>query len=171
MKSKIITDKLGNECELYILSILDVVQMNITPFEGWKKYLHKMIRKKKLWVRTNLQHYSEQLVNGHMREFLGVLMDEIIDNNSIFVEPNNSFAIAIAQRKSDSKVYRYDIATGTGKVVCYFIMNPKFFYHTKKNYFIKLSKAQQKRIQENIKSGKRYITYEQLITQLDYGYL
>jgi len=146
--------------------------MDITPnFVGWKAYLSKFIKKTGRYISSNKQKISEGIANGYIRSFFGVMMDEIIDNNSIFVEPNNSFAIAIAQRKSDSKKYKYDIETRSGNLICYIVLNPKFFRHIRKNYYIYLSKHQKKRIADNIKAGKRYITYEQLINQLDYGYL
>lgn len=173
MKLRRVKDRRFNECDLYILDIYDIIRLNqiqIDKFISWEHHLYKDIKKSGILPRVRKSKIIERVIIGVVKKFFTILSDELIDNNSIFVFPKNKMALAIAQRKSDSRYYNYLTKYETGCLECYLVLNPVFFRCIKKNYIVILPDYMIKKIMKNVRAGKKYITYEQMMNQLDYNY-
>jgi len=160
-------DRWGNEYYRYVITLKDLLEdEGINPknssdthhdkWRGWKFYLQRIKGKPK------------NIATTITKKFIEILIDNLIDNNAIYMLPNGIGCIAIAQRPIESKYYVYEIKYKQARPVCYILLSPKGWKKKRNALKIILSKNNWQRVEDNIKKGFIYMTYERLLQEVGY---
>lgn len=172
MKPQRYKDPWNNVYYRYFVEIADLLAdggiNRKTNWKGWEHYLWKSIKKLGR-VRKNKQTTISRKVRGITDKFIDILIDELIDNNAVYMLPDGQGCIAIAQRPIKSKRYKYVIEYKQAMPTCYILLSDKAFRSKKRIYKIVLSSRNYQRIESKLKSGFVYMTYEKLVRELNYG--
>jgi hypothetical protein len=134
-------------------------------WKGWEYYLWEGIKKTGV-KRFNKSTLIKNKVRIVTKKFIDILIDELIDDNAVYVLPNGIGYIAIAQRPINSKLYKYVIKYKQAMPVCYLLLTEKGWKASKQCYKIILSDDNYERMKKKIRSGYEYVTYESLIREV-----